>query len=137
MRVVSRHTQLPVTRPPAQVLLCTLTLFFAAFYGNLLRPVSALNLLLMCTSFASFGLVLYRNNEVVKVTTKDVYAIGERLALRFLFIRRALSIKWTYYTIVWMLAASHTISIQTEGLLLIALDLLKAVFAITAWALYL
>ena len=64
MRVVSRHTQLPVTRPPAQVLLCTLTLFFAAFYGNLLRPVGALNLLLMCTAFASFFRVLYRNYEV-------------------------------------------------------------------------
>jgi len=56
---------------------------------------------------------------------------------RFLFIRRALSIKWGYYTIVWMLSASHTISIQTEGLLLTALDLLKAVFAVIAWALYL
>ena len=54
-----------------------------------------------------------------------------------LHTRRALSIKWTYYTIVWMLAASHTISTQTEGLLLTALDLLKAVFAVTAWALYL
>ena len=64
MRVVSRHTQLPVTRPPAQVLLCTLTLFFAAFYGNLLRPVGALNLLLICTAFASFFRVLYRNYEV-------------------------------------------------------------------------
>ena len=137
MRVVSRHTQLRVTRPPAQVLLCTLTLFFAAFYGNLLRPVSALNLLLMGTAFTSFFVVLYRNYEVVKVATMDVHAIGERLALRFLFIRRALSIKWTYYTIVWMLAASHTISIQTEGLLLTALDLLKAVFAFSAWALYL
>ena len=119
------------------MLLCTQTLFFAAFYGNLLRPVSALNLLLMGTAFASFFVVLYRNYEVVKVATMDVYAIGERLALRFLFIRRALSIKWSYYTVVWMLSASHTISIQTEGLLLTALDLLKAVFAISAWALYL
>ena len=121
----------------AEVILCTQAIFFTAFYGNLLRPVSALNLLLMGTSFASFFVVLYRNYEVVKVATMDVYAIGERLALRFLFIRRALSIKWSYYTIVWMLAASHTISIQTEGLLLTALDLLKAVFAISAWALYL
>ena len=172
MRVVSRHTQLRVTRPPAQVLLCTLTLFFAAFYGNLLRPVGALNLLLMCTAFASFFRVLYRNYEVVDVATMHLYGVSERLALRFLFIRRlglglglglgliglglgaltltltltitrflfirrALSIKWGYYTIVWMLAASHTISIQSEGLLLTALDLLKAVFAVVAWALYL
>ena len=121
----------------AEVILCTQAIFFTAFYGNLLRPVSSLNLLLMGTAFATFFVVLYRNYEVVKVATMDVYAIGERLALRFLFIRRALSIKWTYYTIVWMLAASHTISIQTEGLLLTALDLLKAVFAISAWALYL
>ena len=124
-------------RKLAEVILCTQAIFFTAFYGNLLRPVSALNLLLMGTAFASFFVVLYRNYEVVKVATMDVYAIGERLALRFLFIRRALSIKWSYYTIVWMLAASHTISIQTEGLLLTALDLLKAVFAISAWALYL
>ena len=136
-RRVRGEEKLRCERNLAEVILCTQAIFFTAFYGNLLRPVSALNLLLMCTSFASFGLVLYRNNEVVKVTTKDVYAIGERLALRFLFTRRALSIKWTYYTIVWMLAASHTISTQTEGLLLTALDLLKAVFAITAWALYL
>ena len=124
-------------RKLAEVILCTQAIFFTAFYGNLLRPVSALNLLLMGTAFASFFVVLYRNYEVVKVATMDVYAIGERLALRFLFIRRALSIKWSYYTVVWMLAASHTISIQTEGLLLTALDLLKAVFAISAWALYL
>ena len=121
----------------AEVILCTQAIFFTAFYGNLLRPVSALNLLLMGTSFASFFVVLYRNYEVVKVATMDVYAIGERLALRFLFARRALSIKWSYYTVVWMLSASHTISIQTEGLLLTALDLLKAVFAVIAWALYL
>ena len=121
----------------AEVILCTQAIFFTAFYGNLLRPVSALNLLLMGTSFASFFVVLYRNYEVVKVATMDKYAVSERLALRFLFARRALSIKWSYYTIVWMLAASHTISIQTEGLLLTALDLLKAVFAISAWALYL
>ena len=124
-------------RKLAEVILCTQAIFFTAFYGNLLRPVGALNLLLMGTAFASFFVVLYRNYEVVKVATMDVYAIGERLALRFLFIRRALSIKWSYYTVVWMLAASHTISIQTEGLLLTALDLLKAVFAISAWALYL
>ena len=107
-RRVRGEEKLRCERNLAEVILCTQAIFFTAFYGNLLRPVSALNLLLMCTSFASFGLVLYRNNEVVKVTTKDVYAIGERLALRFLFTRRALSIKWTYYTIVWMLAASHT-----------------------------
>jgi len=124
-------------RKLAEVLLCTQTLFFAAFYGNLLRPVSALNLLLMGTAFASFFRVLYRNYEVVNVATMDLYAVSERLALRFLFIRRALSIKWGYYTVVWMLSASHTISIQTEGLLLTALDLLKAVFAVIAWALYL
>ena len=124
-------------RKLAEVILCTQAIFFTAFYGNLLRPVSALNFLLMGTAFASFFVVLYRNYEVVKVATMDVHAIGERLALRFLFIRRALSIKWSYYTVVWMLAASHTISIQTEGLLLTALDLLKAVFAISAWALYL
>ena len=124
-------------RKLAEVILCTQAIFFTAFYGNLLRPVSALNLLLMGTAFASFFIVLYRNYEVVKVATMDVYAIGERLALRFLFIRRALSIKWSYYTIVWMLAASHTISIQTEGLLLTGLDLLKAVLAVIAWALYL
>ena len=120
-----------------EVLLSSQTCFFAAFYGNLLRPVSALNLLLMGTAFASFFVVLYRNYEVVKVATMDKYAVSERLALRFLFARRALSIKWSYYTVVWMLSASHTISIQTEGLLLTALDLLKAVFAISAWALYL
>ena len=124
-------------RKLAEVILCTQAIFFTAFYGNLLRPVSALNLLLMGTAFASFFVVLYRNYEVVKVATMDKYAVSERLALRFLFARRALSIKWSYYTIVWMLAASHTISIQTEGLLLTALDLLKAVFAISAWALYL
>ena len=107
-RRVRGEEKLRCERNLAEVILCTQAIFFTAFYGNLLRPVGALNLLLMCTSFASFGLVLYRNNEVVKVTTKDVYAIGERLALRFLFTRRALSIKWTYYTIVWMLAASHT-----------------------------
>ena len=111
--------------------------FFAAFYGNLLRPVTALNLVLMCTAFSSFFLVLYRNYEVVQVATMDRFAVGEALALRFVFIRRALSIKWCYYAIVWMLSASHTISIQTEALLLTALDLLKAVFAISAWALYL
>jgi len=121
----------------AEVLLCTQTLFFAAFYGNLLRPVTALNLVLMCTAFSSFFLVLYRNYEVVQVATMDRFAVGEALALRFVFIRRALSIKWCYYAIVWMLSASHTISIQTEALLLTALDLLKAVFAISAWALYL
>ena len=75
-------------RKLAEVILCTQAIFFAAFYGNLLRPVSALNLLLMGTAFASFVVVLYRNYEVVKVATMDVYAIGERLALRFLFIRR-------------------------------------------------
>lgn len=124
-------------RKLADVILCTQIIFFSAFYGNLIRPVRALNLLLMGASFASFFVVLYRNYEVVKVATMDVHAVGERLALRFLFIRRALSIKWSYYTVVWMLAASHVISIQTEGLLLTALDLLKAVFAISAWALYL
>ena len=136
-RRVRGDEKLLCERNLAEVLLCTQTLFFAAFYGNLLRPVSALNLLLMGTAFASFFRVLYRNYEVVNVATMDLYAVSERLALRFLFIRRALSIKWSYYTIVWMLAASHTISIQTEGLLLTALDLLKAVFAISAWALYL
>ena len=75
-------------RKLAEVILCTQAIFFSAFYGNLLRPVSALNLLLMGTAFASFFVVLYRNYEVVKVATMDVYAIGERLALRFLFIRR-------------------------------------------------
>ena len=124
-------------RKLAEVILCTQAIFFTAFYGNLLRPVSALNFLLMGTAFASFFVVLYRNYEVVKVATMDKYAVSERLALRFLFARRALSIKWSYYTVVWMLAATHTISIQTEGLLLTALDLLKAVFAISAWALYL
>ena len=136
-RRVRGDEKLLCERNLAEVLLCTQTLFFAAFYGNLLRPVSALNLLLMGTAFASFFRVLYRNYEVVNVATMDLYAVSERLALRFLFARRALSIKWSYYTIVWMLAASHTISIQTEGLLLTALDLLKAVFAISAWALYL
>jgi bacteriorhodopsin len=121
----------------AEVLLCTLTTFFAAFYGGLLRPASALNLVLMCTSFASFGIVLYRNYEAVRVATMDSFAVSEPLALRFLFLRRALLTKWCYYPIVWMLAASHTISIQTEDLLLTGLDLLKAVFAVMAWALYL
>jgi len=121
----------------AEVLLCTQTLFFSAFYGNLLRPVSALNVSLMGAAFLSFFLVLYRNYEVVKAATADRFAVGEALALRFVFIRRALSIKWSYYSVVWMLAASNLISVQTEGLLLTALDLLKAVFAISAWALYL
>lgn len=121
----------------AEVLLSTQICFFAAFYGGLLRPVSALNLVLMCTSFSSFGLVLYRNYEVVKVATMDRFAVSEPLAVRFLFLRRALLTKWCYYTIVWMLAAFQTISIQTEGLLFTGLDLLKAVFAVIAWALYL
>ena len=67
----------------------------------------------------------------------DRFAVSEPLALRFLFVRRAHLTKWCYYTIVWVLSVSHTISIQTEGLLLTALDLLKAVFAVIAWALYL
>ena len=121
----------------AEVLLSSQTCFFAAFYGNLLRPVSALNHVLMCTSFSSFGLVLYRNYEVVKVATMDRFAVSEPLALRFLFVRRALLTKWCYYLIVWVLSVSHTISIQTEGLLLTGLDLLKAVLAVIAWALYL
>ena len=121
----------------AEVLLCTQALFFAAFYGNLLRPVSALNIILIGTAFTSFSTVLYRNYEVVQKATMDKVAVGEALALRFVFIRRALSIKWCYYSIVWMLSASDTISIQNEGLLLTALDLLKAMFAISAWALYL
>ena len=75
-------------RKLAEVILCTQVIFFTAFYGNLLRPVSALNLLLMGTAFASFFRVLYRNYEVVNVATMDLYAVSERLALRFLFIRR-------------------------------------------------
>ena len=136
-RRVRGDEKLLCERNLAEVLLCTQTLFFAAFYGNLLRPVSALNHVLMCTSFSSFGLVLYRNYEVVKVATMDRFAVSEPLALRFLFLRRALLTKWCYYTIVWVLSVSHTISIQTEGLLLTGLDLLKAVFAVIAWALYL
>ena len=66
----------------------------------------------------------------------DRFAVSEPLALRFLFVRRALLTKWCYYTIVWVLSVSHTISIQTEGLLLTGLDLLKAVLAGMAWALY-
>ena len=88
----------------AEVLLSSQTCFFAAFYGNLLRPVSALNLLLMGTAFSSFGLVLYRNYEVVKVATMDRFAVSEPLALGFLFVRRALLTKWCYYLIVWVLS---------------------------------
>ena len=48
-------------RKLAEVILCTQAIFFTAFYGNLLRPVSALNFLLMGTAFASFFVVRCRN----------------------------------------------------------------------------
>ena len=136
-RRVRDEDQLICERNLAEVLICTNTLFFSAFYGNLLRPVSALNIVLICSALLSFSHILYRNYEVVKVATMDRFVVREALALRYVFIRRALSVKWGLYAVTWMLAVGNHISLRTENLLLTTLDLLKAACAISAWALYL
>ena len=52
--------------------------------------------------------------------------------LQLSFIRREIAIKWSYYTIIWSLSASHLISVEHERLALTCLDMVKAGLAVSA-----
>jgi hypothetical protein len=133
-------------------LIATPPIFVLAMYANLLpiggplNPLvfrvnivsvefGALNLVLLSICFASFGLVLLRNSQVIVALAREPGALAPGAASRLLFIRSAIAVKWTFYAVTWALATFKLISGETEKLLLTCLDLGKAALAVVAWAL--
>ena len=110
-------------------------LFVSGFFGGVLRPASAVNVVLSVMAFVTFGAVLFRNKELVQRAVREGDAFSPAAASQLVFIQRTTSVKWFGYTVIWALVALKVINIETERILFTCLDLFKAGLAICGWAL--
>jgi len=126
--VVARERKL------VQVFLLTQVLFFTAYFANYMLPLTAINVALLVLSFLCLTLIIRENYVVIQALRLEHGTLAASAAKQLFFIITAISVKWAYYTVVWMLSSVELIGMTTERAVLSVLDILKAGFAISAWA---
>ena len=118
-------------------LICSHLIFWCGFFGNYLDWGNGWTLAFLSGAFASFAVTVSFVNRMMCAMVQNVDGARPLVASaksQLTFIRRAISIKWTMYTVIWSLSTVGAISIGTEGILLTTLDVLKAFLATSAWA---